>query len=63
MAWPWALWGLGGYEPPRPKTKTNWIQPPMVLASPGFWPQAERALPQLDVASWGLGVPNTCLGR
>ena len=48
----------GDLSPPRPNTKTNRIQPPMALASPGFWPQAERALPQLDVASWGLGVPH-----
>ena len=45
-------------SPPRPNTKTNGIQPPMALASPGFWPHAERALSQLDVASWALAVPH-----
>ena len=42
--------------PPGPNTKTNVFQPPMALCSPGFWPHAERALSQLDVASWALGV-------
>ncbi|KAM8951467.1 uncharacterized protein AAEQ78_009694 [Lycaon pictus] len=44
--------------PPRPITKTNGIQRPGALASPAFWPRAERALSQPDVASWALGVPH-----
>ena len=44
------------WAPPRPNTKTNGFQPPMALGSPGFWPHAERALSQLDMASWALGV-------
>ena len=43
-------------SPSRPNTKTNGIQPPMALASPGFWPRAERALSQLDVTYWALGM-------
>ena len=43
---------------PRPNKKTNGIQPPIALSRPGFWPHAERALSQLYVASWALGVPH-----
>ena len=51
--------GWGDLSPHhRPNTKTNGIQAPMVLATPGFWPQGEPALSQLDVASWALGVPH-----
>ncbi|CAD7690465.1 unnamed protein product [Nyctereutes procyonoides] len=31
---------------------------PGALARPAFWPRAERALSQPDVASWALGVPH-----
>ena len=44
------------WAPPRPNTKTNRFQLPMALGSPGFWPHAERALSQLDMTSWALGV-------
>ena len=51
--------GGGDFRPrPRPNKKTNGIQPPMALSSPGLWRHAERALSQLDVASWALGVPH-----
>ena len=47
----------GDTSPPRPM-KTNGIQHPGALARPAFWPQAERALSEQDVASWALGVPH-----
>ena len=40
--------------PPMPNKKTNGFQLPMALGSPAFWPHTERALSQLDVASWAL---------
>ena len=43
---------------PSPNEKTNGIQSPKVLASPGFWPRAERAFSQLNVAFWALGEPH-----
>ena len=51
--------GGGDLRPrPRPNKKTNGIQTPMALSSPGFWPYTERAFSQLDVASWALEVPH-----
>ena len=51
--------GRGDLSPrPSPNKKTNGIQPPMDLSSTGFWPHAERALSQLDVASWALDMPH-----
>ena len=65
MGWPGPglCGGCGDLSPPGPTQRLTGSSPPMALASPGFWPQAERVLPQLDVAYWALGVPNTCLGR
>ncbi|CAK7295136.1 USP6 N-terminal-like protein [Vulpes lagopus] len=48
--------GRGDSSPPRPSI--NGIQHPQALARPTFWPRAERALSQLDVAPWALGVPH-----
>ncbi|CAK7306841.1 hypothetical protein VULLAG_LOCUS12826 [Vulpes lagopus] len=61
LGWPGArLCGVRGDSSPtpRPSTKTNGIQRPRALARPAFWPQAEQALSQPDVASWALGMPH-----
>ena len=61
LGWPGARLCEGGGDlssHPSPNKKTNGIQPPMALSNPGFWPHAERALSQLVVASWTLGVPH-----
>ena len=51
--------GGGDLRPrPRPNKKTNGIQTPMALSSPGFCRYTEQAFSQLDVASWALGVPH-----
>ncbi|XP_041621039.1 USP6 N-terminal-like protein [Vulpes lagopus] len=59
LGWPGpGLCGGRGDSSACPRPSANGIQRPGALARPAFWPRAERALSQQDVASWALGVPH-----
>ncbi|CAK7294294.1 USP6 N-terminal-like protein [Vulpes lagopus] len=59
LGWPGpGLCGGRGDSSASPRPSANGIQRPGALARPAFWPRAERALSQQDVASWALGVPH-----
>ncbi|XP_072574938.1 uncharacterized protein [Vulpes vulpes] len=59
LGWPGPrLCGGRGDSSACPRPSANGIQRPGALARPAFWPRAERALSQQDVASWALGVPH-----
>ncbi|XP_048962282.1 uncharacterized protein LOC125754451 isoform X1 [Canis lupus dingo] len=59
LGWPDpGLCGGRGDSSPPPRPSTNGIQRPGALARPAFWPRAERALSQPDVAFWALGMPH-----
>ncbi|CAK7322317.1 USP6 N-terminal-like protein [Vulpes lagopus] len=59
LGWPGpGLFGGRGDSSACPRPSANGIQRPGALARPAFWPRAERALSQQDVASWALGVPH-----